>query len=156
MLVTGRAGGVTRAAADRVVHLLGEGVIDVGILMEALEPLPRPADGLTWLGPMSFTRQVAQHTGVDHDLGNRWGARRDIRISHRVTEGATVGLLYAYDRTWDEYAILDPAADVEAVARTFHAALATSPHLPVADFVALLRQHARAVVAQPDPSRAQL
>jgi hypothetical protein len=64
-------------------------------------------------------------------------------------------LLYAYDRTWDEYAILDSAAHVETVAGTFHAALDTDPHLPVAEFVTLLRQHAPTIAAQPDPAGAQ-
>lgn len=156
MLVTGRFGDVTQAAADQVTQLLGEGITDLGVLLEATEIDPRPQTGLSWVGQVSFDRLTADHPGIDHDLGKQWGARRDIRISHRLAAGATTGLLYAYDRTWDEYAILDPAAHVETVARTFHAALDTDPHLPLAEFVNVLRGHTPAVAAQPDPSGVQL
>lgn len=156
LLVTGRSGDATRAAADRVTHLLGEGITDLGVLVQATAITARPPTGVDWVGKVSFDRLTRNHPGVDHDLGQQWGARRDIRISHRLTEDATVGLLYAYDRTWDEYAILDPAARVEVVARTFHAALDRDAHLPVAEFVTLLRQHTKSVAAQPDPPGVQL
>jgi hypothetical protein len=156
LLVTGRPGDVTRTAADRVTQLLGEGITDLGVLMEANEITPRPPTGLDWVGQGSFDRLTKNHPGIDHDLGQQWGTGRGIRISHRLTEDATVGLLYAYDRTWDEYAILDPAAHVDTVARTFHAALDTDPHLPVPEFITLLRQHTPSVATQPDPPGVQL
>jgi hypothetical protein len=156
MLVTGRVADITQAAADRVTQLLGEGITDLGVLMEATEIAPRTPTGQSWVGQASFQRLTKAHPGIDRDLGSKWSGRRDIRISHRVTEGATVGLLYAYDRTWDEYAILDPAAHVQTVTRTVRAARETDPHLPVAEFVSLLRKHAPTIATQPDPSGAQL
>jgi hypothetical protein len=156
MLVTGHVADITQAAADRVTQLLGEGITDLGVLMEATEITPRPPTGLSWVGQASFDRLTRDHPGIDRDFGSQWGTRRDIRISQRVTEGATVGLLYAYDRTWDEYAILDSAAHVETVTRTVQAAVDTDPHLPVAEFVTLLRQHTRTIAAQPDPPGVQL
>lgn len=37
LLVTGRPGQATQAIADRIIQLLGDGVTDVGVLMEAAE-----------------------------------------------------------------------------------------------------------------------
>ena len=156
LLVTGRVGEVTQAAADRVVNLLGDGITDLGVLMEATDAGPRPGSGLTWMGQIGFDRVAARQPGTDHDLGSQWGSRHDVRISHRRPHDGTVGLLYAYDRTWDEYAILDPAAHVDAVARTFHAALDVDPHLPLTDFLALLRTNATTLAAQPPSPGAQL
>jgi hypothetical protein len=124
--------------------------------MDATEAGSRPSRDLTWVGQISFDRLAARHPGIDHDLGAQWGDRRDIRISHRRPHDGAVGLLYAYDRTWDEYAILDPAAHVDAVARTFHAALDVDPHLPLADFLTLFRRNAATVAAQPDSPAVQL
>ncbi len=132
LLATGVVGDVTRAAADRVTDLLGDGVTDLGVLMVATEPTPRPAgDGLTWMGPIAFGTVTADQPGIDHDLGTRGSAHRDVRISHRRPHDGTTGLLYAYNRTWDEYAIL--AADIHAdtVEAATGDALATDPHLPV-------------------------
>lgn len=150
LLVTGRLGDVTQAGADRIVQLLGEGITDLGVLMEATEPGPRDSRDLTWVGQVAFDRLAARHPGIDHDLGTRWGPRHDIRISHRLASNASTGLLYAYDRTWDEYAILDPAAHVDAVAPTFHAAVDVDPRLSLADLVSILRKNATMVEARPD------
>lgn len=156
LLVTGRVGDITQAAADRAVQLLGEGITDLGVLMEATEPGPRDSREETWVGQLSFDRLAARHPGIDHDLGTQWGPRHDIRISHRRPHDGEVGLLYAYDRTWDEYAILDPTAHVQTVTRTFHAALGADPHLPLTDFVSLLRKNSPTVAEQPDSSGTQL
>ena len=108
------------------------------------------------MGQLSFDRLANTHPGIDHDLGSQWGPRRDIRICHRLTSGPSTGLLYAYDRTWDEYAVLAPNAHVEAVAATFHAALEVDPHLPLTDFLRLLHQRTPAIEAQPDSPGLQL
>lgn len=149
LLVAGRVADVTQGAADRVVDLLGDGVADLRVLMEATEAGPGPGSGLTWMGQISFDRVTARQPGTDHDLGSQWGNRHDIRICHRRPHDGTVGLLYAYDQTWDEYAILDPAAHVDVVARTIHAALDVDPHLPLTDFLALLRTNATTMAAHP-------
>ena len=68
----------------------------------------------------------------------RWGAAGDQRISLRHPPGADRGLLYAYDPTWDEYAVLSRAASVQAVQAAFTQAVATDPHMAVTDFAALV------------------
>lgn len=154
--VTGHVGEPTQAAALRVIRLLGEEVTDLGVLLAATEASPQRAAQPTWVGPLAFHRLTARHPGIDHDLGAGWGERGDIRIRHRRRHDDTVGLLYAYDPTWDEYAILDPAAPVDVVARTARAAVETDPHLTVADFLALLRTNMLAPGAQPEAPAVQL
>lgn len=151
LLVTGVVGDATRSAADRVTGLLGEGVTDLGVLMEATERGERPAPhGLTWVGPIAFRQILARHDGVDHDLGSTWGPRRDIRISHHRPHDGTTGLLYAYDRTWDEYAVLAHDATVDHVERVYRVALERDPHLAPADVLTLL--HADPSAAAPVPA----
>ena len=139
MHLTGHPREAVQTAADRVVHLLGEQVTDLDVLTEASQHACPPAAGLTWVGQLSFDRLTRGHAGIDHDAGSQWGPRGDIRIFHRLTTGASKGLLYAHDRTWDEYAILDPAAHVDTVAATVREASHPGPELLLDDFVTLLR-----------------
>lgn len=148
--VTGGPGAGAAAAAERVIDLLREGVDDLGVLMVTVEPDPGPPGGLTWVGPLAFERVAAGHPGIDHDLGTRCGPRRDMRISHRRPLQGRTGLLYAYDRTWDEYAILAAAAPVADVERAYRAALARDPHLPVSDFMEVLRRASTLRALEPD------
>lgn len=142
MAIAGRSGATAAAtaAAERVIDLLRDGVDDLGVLMETVEPGPREPDDLTWVGPIAFARLAVERPGIDHDLGSRWGPRCDIRISHRRPPNGASGLLYAYDRTWDEYAVLHPAASVAEVDRAYRNALARDPHPPISDFVDILRR----------------
>lgn len=153
VLATGQPGDPARAAASRVDDLLNNGSQDVAHLLAALDPTPQreARDALTWVGPVAFNRLTSTQAGVDHDLGARWGAQQDLRISHRRPHDGTGGLLYAYERTWDEYTILadDIHADIVETARV--AALAVDPHLPVDRFLRVLHdvraRHAADVVA---------
>jgi hypothetical protein len=74
---------------------------------------------LGWMGPRAFKARYGVQPGVDRDFGRWCGPRHDQRVSHRrVTLDSPTGLLYAYDLTWDEYAVLAtdiPGAAVEAV-----------------------------------------
>lgn len=147
LLVTERAGDATRAAAARVPDLLGEGVVDLGVLLHATEPgtYPGTRDGLSWMGSIAFARATAAQPGTDHDLGHRWGHRRDIRVSHRRQHGGGTGLLYAYDRTWDEYAVLGRDVPTGTAEQVRDDALAADLHPDLDDVVRLLRQRS------PDP-----
>jgi hypothetical protein len=71
-----------------------------------------------WISPARFD---ALHgaAGVDHDFGFLWGPRADQRVSLRLKPGAQHGVLYAYDRLWDEYLILDPSATRDEVTDAF-------------------------------------
>jgi hypothetical protein len=55
----------------------------------------------------AFKARFGVQPGVDRDFGMWWGPRHDQRLSHRRdTLDSPTGLLYAYDLTWDEYAVL--------------------------------------------------
>jgi len=73
---------------------------------------------LDWLGRHAFTARYAVQPAVDPILGARWGPRHDQSVSHHLaTVDSPTGLVYAYDLTWDEYAVLAthvPRAAVEA------------------------------------------
>ena len=97
---------------------------------------PEPA--LEWRGPLAFARAHGALPGIDHEFGIHWGSKRDQRVRLRVEVGAETGLLYVYDPTWDEYAILGTdvplAAALDAIARWPR----LGEHPSVEDFVALL------------------
>jgi len=153
VLATGQPGDPARAAAGRVDDLLNDGTQNVADLMAALDPRPQQEtrDALTWIGPSAFNRLTSTHAGIDHDLGTRWGAQRDVRLSHRRPHDGTGGLLYAYDRTWDEYTILADNIHADTVETARVAALAVDPHLPLDRFLHVLHdvraRHTADVVA---------
>jgi hypothetical protein len=95
---------------------------------------------LEWRGPAAFARVYGRACGIDHNLDPCWGSNGDQLVSLRVESSSSSGLLYVYDPTWDEYAVIDPdiplAAVLEAVAR----AQELSTHVAVEDFMALLPQ----------------
>ena len=98
---------------------------------------PREPD---WVGPKAFHARYGI-VGVDHEFGMRWGERREQRISLRRHPGATHGLLYAYDPTWDEYAVLAHDVPEPAVEAAFAQALAVDTHMHVLEFTELVRCH---------------
>ncbi|HRW18617.1 MAG TPA: hypothetical protein P5181_07200 [Dermatophilaceae bacterium] len=130
---------VTDRVRDRIIALLDRGVTDHQALatvaaLAAQGPTDR-VGGLAWVGPLAFARNTAAQKGTDIDFGFTWGEHCDTRVSLRREIDATHGLLYAYNATWDEYAILaeDIAIDHVQVAyrRTIHA----HPHLPLTELV---------------------
>lgn len=135
--------------ADRLGRALEEGCTDVPTLARlASTDAPcgpdRRTPELDWLGPGAFKARYAATPGTDHDYGMRWGPRSDQRISHRrAGESAPTGILYAYDATWDEYALIGldiPTASVEAA---FRRALDSDVHMPAAEFAQLVTQQIR-------------
>jgi hypothetical protein len=70
---------------------------------------------------ISQARFDASHgaAGVDDDFGLMWGPRADQRVSLRLQPGAEHGVLYAYDRLWDEYLILVRSATRQDVTDAF-------------------------------------
>ena len=97
---------------------------------------PEPVHG--WWGPMAFSRAFGTTPGIDHDFGMRWGSNRDQRVSLRVERGREEGLLYVYDPTWDEYAVIGTDVSVSAVETAFARAPQFGDHGAVEDLVALL------------------
>ena len=97
---------------------------------------PQPA--LEWRGPVAFARAYAAVPGIDHDFGSRWGSNDDQRVSLRLEFGADTGLLYVYDPTWDEYAILGADVPLAVAEDAFARALQFGEHAAVEDFVTLL------------------
>lgn len=109
---------------------------------------------LDWMGPLAFKARHGAQPGVDRDFGHGWGPRHDQRLSHRrATLDSPTGLLYAYDLTWDEFAVLAtdiPAGAVEAV---INRAMAMGVQMSAEVFAGLLVAHlvAQVRVAEPAP-----
>ncbi|EWT06834.1 hypothetical protein N864_16415 [Intrasporangium chromatireducens Q5-1] len=107
---------------------------------------------LEWMGPKAFDK--LDIAGLDHDFGMRWGPRGDQRISLRLHENSSIGVLYAYDPTWDEYAVLSRGASRAAVEAAFADAVCIDVHLDPARFTELVLEHeatrdtSRAVVVE--------
>ena len=99
------------------------------------------AQSPTWLGPMAFAAQFGSLPGVDHDYGMRWGPAGEQRISLRHPMAGDRGLLYAYDPTWDEYAVLSRDATAAAVRSAFAQAVGTNIHMSITDFASLVGGH---------------
>ncbi|WP_404385304.1 hypothetical protein LL946_04785 [Knoellia locipacati] len=113
------------------------GVTEVDDLREIItrstgrSPTPKPS--LEWVGPKAFD---ARHSdwGLDEDFGMRWGTNRDIRISFKRQPGATEGLLYAYDKTWDTYAVIADKTNRTLVQLAYRQALAANPDMTAENF----------------------
>lgn len=74
-----------------------------------------PPPRLDWIGQHAFTARYALQPVVDRVVGVRWGPRHDQSVHHHLASvDSPTGLVYAYDLTWDEYAVL--ATDVPATA----------------------------------------
>ena len=61
---------------------------------------------VTWVGPREFARQVPVDGGRPLVLDTGWGPRHDQSLELLLTPDGTTRDLYAYDPTWDEYAVL--------------------------------------------------
>jgi len=131
------------SVAERLTSALTQGVADLAALRSfVLDPTHRTAGveaGLAWMGPAAFHAQFPP-AGLDHDFGMRWGANGDQRLSLRLPTGRDHGLLYAYDPTWDEYAVLSRNASTAAVERAFSRALQSDIPMSPASFAALVAQ----------------
>jgi hypothetical protein len=94
---------------------------------------------LEWVGPLAFVRRHPGPPSVDLDLGTTWGPRGDQRISWRHGLGADVGMLYAYDPLWDEFAVLAPRVSRDVVLRAYRQA-AANPRATTVEALAALTQ----------------
>jgi hypothetical protein len=98
--------------ADRITSALSQGSAEVADPVRAalgrvpLQPVGQASPALTWIGPAAFRARYGDLPGIDHGFGMGWGAGGDQRISLRQDIGDDGGLLYVYDPTWDEFAIL--------------------------------------------------
>lgn len=97
-----------------------------------------PEPVLEWRGPVSFARGHSAVPGIERDFGSRWGSNGDQRVILRAEVGSDTGLLYVYDPTWDEYAVIGSDVPLAAVEDAFARAARLGEHPPVADFVTLL------------------
>lgn len=138
---------------DRVIEAMTAGTTDPALLAKvALGAASADRPALDWIGPMAFDARYGSVPGLDQDYGMRWGRSGDQRISLRREPGATEGMLYAYDPTWDEYALLRDRVPTDVVDRAFAAALRHGEHIPVEHFAQLVdAEHRRPLV----PTHAQ-
>lgn len=153
-LLATRLGQDASEITDRVIDALAAGVTDPARLAAAaLDQTATPARKrrLDWLGPKAFQARYGRVPGIDQDYGMRWGRNGDQRISLRRQPGACEGLLYAYDPTWDEYAILRRRVPTAVVDRLFTAALRHGEHVAIEDFARLVdTERSRPLHAVPD------
>jgi hypothetical protein len=105
-----------------------------------------------WMGPTAFHVSHGA-AGVDHHFGMRWGERREQQISLRRLPGSERGLLYAYDPTWDEYAVLAHDVPEPAAEAAFIQALDIDIHMDVLSFAELVRCHQILGTRTPSPDR---
>lgn len=140
--------------ADTITNALSQGCSDVSELARAahgrvqLEAVGEAAPALTWMGPAAFQVRYGELPGIDHDFGMGWSAGGDQRISLRQDISGHGGLLYVYDPTWDEYAVLLSNVTDAAVNHAFATALATDIHLTAQRFAALVAE--RQAAATPE------
>ena len=98
-----------------------------------------PPPRLDWIGRHAFTARYAVQPVVDRVLGMRWGPRHDQSVSHHLaTVDSPTGLVYAYDLTWDEYAVLATGVPKAAVEDALGRALASDAPLSPEAFAGLL------------------
>lgn len=102
----------------------------------------REAQRLDWVGPIAFARQHPGPPGIDVDFGDHWGLRGDQRVSWRHDLGADVGLLYAYDPLWDEFAVLAPEVSRSVVDQAYRLA-ARDPRVTTVELFAVLTRRLR-------------
>ena len=143
------------SASDVLVALAGNEHRDVGTGdpvndWDRLRHNAYPEPVLEWRGPVAFARACAAAPGIDHDFGMRWGSNGDQRVSLRLEFGADAGLLYVYDPTWDEYAVIGTDFRLAAVENAFTRWPQLGEHPSVEAFVALLA-HVSAVRPSPGP-----
>jgi len=94
---------------------------------------------LDWMGRHAFTARYAVQPVVDLTLGARWGPRHDQSVLHHLaTVDSPTGLVYAYDLTWDEYAVLAIDVPRAAVETALARARAGDAQLTVEVFAGLL------------------
>ena len=97
---------------------------------------------LDWMGPRAFKARYGVQPGVDRDFGMLWGPRHDQRVSHRRdTQNSPTGLLYAYDLTWDEYAVLATDIPWAAAETIINRALASDTRMSAEAIAGLLVDH---------------
>lgn len=131
--------------AGRITTSLDAGVTDLTALRAAASgPHPAPAAqaGLDWVGPRVFAARYGLVTDADHHYGSRWGARGEQRITLRPNPVGDQGLLFVYDPTWDEYAVLATDVTPSAVQAAYAHATQVDIHLDPARFARLVHEHA--------------
>ena len=97
---------------------------------------------LDWMGPRAFKARYGVQPGVGRDFGRWWGSRHDQRVSHRRdTLDSPTGLLYAYDLTSDEYAVLATDIPWAAVEAIINHALASDTRMSAEAIAGLLVDH---------------
>ena len=93
---------------------------------------------LEWRGPVSFARGHSAVPSIERDFGSRWGSNGDQRVRLRVEVGSDTGLLYVYDPTWDEYAVIGSDVPLAAVENVFSRSPQLGEHPSAKAFVTLL------------------
>lgn len=129
---------------ERITACIDAGVTNIAELRSAAYGnVPTwPGDDLGWHGERTFAALYGDRSPAERDYGMRWGPRGDQRITLRPNATGDRGLLYVYDPTWDEYAVLAEEVTRGAVEGAFHEAVQIDIHLDPREFARIVRQHA--------------
>lgn len=130
--------------AERITTRIDAGVTDIAELSSAAygNTPARPNAALKWHGERAFAARYGDRSPAERDYGMRWGPRGDQRITLRPNDTGDRGLLYVYDPTWDEYALLGADVTRGAVEAAFHEAVQIDIHLDPGRFARIVHQHA--------------
>jgi hypothetical protein len=101
---------------------------------------------LEWMGPHAIEARYGTQPWFERDFGMWWGPREDQRVFHRCAiQDSPTGLFYAYDLTWDEYAVLAKDACVAVVETVVSRALASDRHISADELAGLMADHLAAL-----------
>lgn len=105
------------------------------------------------MGPRAFESQYGVQPGADRDFWMWCGLRHDQRICHhRATADSQTDLVYVYDLTWDEYAVMATDVPAAALEANLNRPLATDIHMSAEAFAGLLADHLAARAPDLEPT----
>jgi len=97
---------------------------------------------LKWMGPHAFEARYGTQPWFERDHGMWWGPRQNQRVFHRCAiQESPTGLFYAYDLTWDEYAVLATDVCVAVIEAILSRALASDRHISAEELAGLTADH---------------
>jgi hypothetical protein len=132
------------AIAERITTRLDAGVTDLTALHSAAYGRVARATAerqLDWVGPKEFAARHGVVGTADRHFASHWGARGEQRITLRPSPVGGRGLLFVYDPTWDEYAVLATDVTPAAVEAAFTHASQVDIHLEPVRFAELVHEH---------------
>lgn len=135
--------------ADRITGALFSGGIEVAELRGRAEAAlqvrlahARNGGPLEWIGPAAFAKRWEAIGSQEEEVGRLAGENGDRRVRLRLDGGAGEGLLYVYDATWDEYAVIAEGVALEDARAALTQGQDRDGHLDLSRLAAVVRTSA--------------